>query len=82
MTRDRVIDAIKSRHPSMGWEETTVSERSFWRHESRGVKLIADLERYRNLRTSLADKQTREALDQLVRETEERLRQVDTPEQC
>jgi hypothetical protein len=46
------------------------------------VKLIADLERYRNLRTSMADKQTREALDQLIRETEERLRQVDTPEQC
>jgi hypothetical protein len=37
------------------------------------VKLMTDLERYRNLRRSISDRKTQEDLDQLIKETEERL---------
>jgi post-segregation antitoxin (ccd killing protein) len=46
------------------------------------VKLMADLERYRKLRHSVIDTQTQEGLDQLIRETEERLWQLENAEQC
>jgi hypothetical protein len=37
------------------------------------IKLMADLERYRNLRRAINDKTAQAALDQLIKETEERL---------
>jgi hypothetical protein len=36
-------------------------------------KLITDRERYRNLRRSVTDRKVRQQLDQLIKETEERL---------
>jgi hypothetical protein len=46
------------------------------------VKLMADLERYRNLRRSVINPQTHEALDQLIRETQERLWQLENAGEC
>jgi hypothetical protein len=37
------------------------------------IKLMADLERYRNLRSAINDKTAQAELDQLIKETEERL---------
>jgi hypothetical protein len=37
------------------------------------IKLMADLERYRNLRSSIIDEKAKEDLDHLIKETEERL---------
>jgi hypothetical protein len=37
------------------------------------AKLMTDLERYRNLRRSINDRKAQQELDQLIKETEERL---------
>ncbi len=44
--------------------------------ESEDDKLRADLKRYRDLRARLTKKRTQAALEQLIEEAEERLRQL------
>jgi len=41
------------------------------------LKLITDRERYRNLRRSVTDRKVQQELDQLIKETEERLSELE-----
>jgi hypothetical protein len=46
------------------------------------VRLMTDVERYRNLRRSVVDEQTREAVEHLINEIEERLQQLENAGDC
>jgi hypothetical protein len=54
-------------------DETTVPPRRYGGMNPEIAKLMTDLERYRNLRRSINDRKAQQELDQLIKETEERL---------